>query len=444
MFVPIQDFPAVVVAEEHQHAFLALLPKLEAIARAAFASIRCRHGRADAVADVVAYGFASFLRLKQRGKDPNAFPVAFSKFVVMAVRNGRAIGREFSSRDVMSKHAQRRHDITVHRLDDPLPDQGGWWRDMVIDLRTNVADQAAFNVDFPEWMGTLPAVKQHVTRLLAAGYATDATAELADISAGRVRVVVRRCVASTDRRETDPAIVIRGGRSGVTLSAVIGEIAVICVEPGKCPDDMLIIPSSALAEFEGNGNDHVRLEPNEDGRGLASFGEAGSPQVRSFALALRERLPSFPALPDPFHPVEPGLLQALHDTTRTAAEEAIKFALNRVLLQGAKGTLVGTDSKQMLVVHGFHLPWTEDVLIPRVDVWDCLAADANGAAALGRNKDHVAVRAGSWTVVLKIDTKGRFPPYEQILPKLRTCNSVSNRAGINTAIDSRRATNAGP
>jgi hypothetical protein len=183
-------------ATEHAE-FLSLLPGLELWARTRF-RFRNAADRDDAVADAIAYGYASFLRLKQRGKDPSAFLVAFSKFVVMAVANGRAIGRKFSSRDIMCAHSLRSHCVAVHGFDDPLPDGEGWWRDMIADLRTNVADQAAFNVDFPAWIGTLSTVKQQVTKLLAHGHGTDVTAELAAMSAGRVSQLRRELAKSWD------------------------------------------------------------------------------------------------------------------------------------------------------------------------------------------------------------------------------------------------------
>jgi hypothetical protein len=179
-----------------EHAeFLSLVPALEIRA-----CIRFRYlnpvDRDDAVADAIAYAYGSFLRLKKRGKDPTDFPAAFTKFVVMAVARGRAIGRKFTSRDVLSAHAQRRHSVTVHRIDDGISNGGGWWRDLIIDLRTNVADQAAFNVDFCEWIDTLSTVKQNVTKLLAEGHATAETAELAAVSPGRVSQLRRELAAS--------------------------------------------------------------------------------------------------------------------------------------------------------------------------------------------------------------------------------------------------------
>jgi hypothetical protein len=182
------------IRPEHTE-FLALIPGLETWARIRFRSLN-RTDREDAVADAIAYGYASFLALMERGKNPRDFPVAFSKYVVMAVGSGRAIGRKLSSRDVMSKHAHRRHSVTVHRFDDPLPRGDGWWSDMIADLRTHVADQAAFAVDFPDWLGSLSDVKQEITRLLAHGHPATETAEMADVSTGRVSQIRRELAQS--------------------------------------------------------------------------------------------------------------------------------------------------------------------------------------------------------------------------------------------------------
>jgi hypothetical protein len=183
-------------ANPPKHAeFLSLVPGVEAHAR-----IRFRHlnpsDREEAVADAVAYGFASFLRLTRRGKEPTAFPVAFSRFTAQAVSNGRAVGRRFTSRDVMAWPAQRRRGVTVHRFDDPTPDGGGWWRDVAAGSRAGVADQAAFNIDFPKWLSALTAVKRRVAKLLAQGHPTGATAGLVGVSPARVSQIRQELAAS--------------------------------------------------------------------------------------------------------------------------------------------------------------------------------------------------------------------------------------------------------
>lgn len=173
-------------------AFESLVPRLRTHAR-----VRFRHlnpsDREEAVADTVAYGFASFLRLAGRGKDPTAFPGVFAHFVAQAVANGRRVTPRLSARDLLGRPRAVR--VAVHKLGDPMPD-GGWWRDLVVDRRVRVDEQAAFNVDFPAWLATLPAVKRRAAELLARGHRTDEVAAAARLSAARVSQLRRELADS--------------------------------------------------------------------------------------------------------------------------------------------------------------------------------------------------------------------------------------------------------
>jgi DNA-binding NarL/FixJ family response regulator len=172
--------------------FMSLVPRLETHARVRFRHLNATD-REEAVADVVAYGFASFLRLKERGKDPAAFPAVFAHFVARAVANGRGVVPRFSARDLLGRLLGER--VTVYKLDDPMPD-GGWWRDLALDRRVRVDEQAAFNIDFPAWLATLSAVKRRVAELLARGHATDEAADRTGLSAGRVSQLRRELADS--------------------------------------------------------------------------------------------------------------------------------------------------------------------------------------------------------------------------------------------------------
>jgi hypothetical protein len=173
-------------------AFESLVPRLRTHARVRFRHLR-PVDREEAVADVLAYGFASYLRLKERGKDPTTFPAVFAHFVAKAVANGRGVVRRLSARDLLGRPRGER--ITVHKLDDLMPG-GGWWRDLALDRRVRVDEQAAFNIDFPAWLGTLSAVKRHVAELLARGYGTDEVAQGTGVSAGRVSQLRRELADS--------------------------------------------------------------------------------------------------------------------------------------------------------------------------------------------------------------------------------------------------------
>jgi len=173
-------------------AFESLVPRLRTHARARFRHLR-PVDREEAVADVLAYGFASYLRLKERGKDPTAFPAVFAHFVARAVANGRGVVRRLSTRDLLGRPRGER--VTIRKLDDPMPG-GGWWRDLALDRRVRVDEQAAFNIDFPAWLATLPAVKRHVAELLARGHGTDEVARGTGVSAGRVSQLRRELADS--------------------------------------------------------------------------------------------------------------------------------------------------------------------------------------------------------------------------------------------------------
>jgi DNA polymerase-3 subunit epsilon len=164
-------------------AFLSLVPRLQTHARVRFRHLR-PVDREEAVAEVVAYGFASFLRLKERDKDPATFPAVFAHFVARAVANGRRVVRRPSARDLLARPRGGR--VAVHKLDDPMPG-GGWWRDAALDRRVRVDEQAAFNIDFPAWLATLPAPKRRVAELLARGHGTDEAASRTGLSPAACR-----------------------------------------------------------------------------------------------------------------------------------------------------------------------------------------------------------------------------------------------------------------
>jgi hypothetical protein len=230
--------------------------------------------------------------------------------------------------------------------------------------------------------------------------------------------VLRRCVTPTERKRLDPFVTVRGSKAGSSLQAVLEEVALRLDvgQPAKSAPE-LALPVSALAAIGGEGDGLVRLEAAGKDRGRASLVEEASSRSLTFPTRPPDTLPPFPAMPGKFQPLDRGFLSALREASRTAAPDRTKFALNRVLLQGKRGTAVATDSKQMLVQTGLNLPWSEDVLIPRLDVWEMPELREPEAVAIGRTASHVTVRIGSWLIAVMIDKSGRFPPYEEILPR---------------------------
>src|SRR5262249_49847553 len=146
----------------------------------------------------------------------------------------------------------------------------------------------------------------------------------------------------------------------------------------------------------------------------------------------------FPALPARFRSMGPEFLQALADASETAAREHTRYALERVLLRGKTGQIVATDGKHLLRQSGFRFPWQDDVLVPRLTVWGCPELAHEGPVIIGRTDTHVFVRARLWTFALMVDTTGRFPAFENVLPRSTSLTGVSGRS--NSATDGRLKT----
>ena len=66
----------------------------------------------------------------------------------------------------------------------------------IADPRIAVADQAAFNLDFPVWLTTLTKVKRRAAELLASGYTTNAVAQLLRLCPARVSQLRRELAVS--------------------------------------------------------------------------------------------------------------------------------------------------------------------------------------------------------------------------------------------------------
>jgi hypothetical protein len=186
--------------------------------------------------------------------------------------------------------------------------------------------------------------------------------------------------------------------------------------PGSFPPAVLTLPVQALADWEGKTDTLVTLESRRGGPVVARWDDGGVPQTATYDAGQRDRSPPFPDLPTQFVANAPGLLQALHEAMSTAQPQASRFATDQVLLRGAQGQIVGTDGRQLLLQSGFHFPWGEDLLVPRVPVFGGRELDQEASVEVGRTSSQVAVRAGPWTFWLTIDPSGRYPPAEAVVP----------------------------
>ena len=167
--------------------FLALLPRIEAHAKIYFRDVRCSSTRADRIAEAVALAWKWFVRLVKRGKDAALFVSALAKFAVKAVECGRRLTGMEKAKDVMNRQTQQRRGFAVEKLpefstlsDNPLTDA------LADNTVTPPPDAAAFRVDFPRWLASLPRRDRRLAKELMVGEPTLDTAHRFRMSPARV------------------------------------------------------------------------------------------------------------------------------------------------------------------------------------------------------------------------------------------------------------------
>jgi hypothetical protein len=186
---------------EQLHAeFRAILPRIQTHAEIHFRHLKCPGRRADAIAETVAVSWAWFLRIIDKGKDVTEFVSTLASYAVRHVRSGRRLCGKEKSRDVLSALAQQRHHFKVESLvlpsrrdhesiySDPHGQQhmDAYEERLRDNTQSPVADQAAFRVDYPQWLAQLGQRNREIVADMTLDLGTGELALKHKISAGRV------------------------------------------------------------------------------------------------------------------------------------------------------------------------------------------------------------------------------------------------------------------
>jgi hypothetical protein len=164
--------------------FIAALPKIEDVARFRFRHLR-PEAKEEKVAETVALAWREYRKLCERGKNPDEFVTTLADFSARAVRNGRRLAGKTRSGDVMAEKAQKKHGFEVGPLPD-LPEECEATDALKDNTQTPPPDQAAFRIDYTNWLSRFPEKKRRVIEHLAlGGKRSDAAKELG-LSAGRI------------------------------------------------------------------------------------------------------------------------------------------------------------------------------------------------------------------------------------------------------------------
>jgi hypothetical protein len=170
--------------------FLLMLPKIRRQAGYYLRHVS-KKDRADAVQEVVASAFVSWVRLNDRGKADLAFAGPLARYGACQYLAGRRVGSQMNGHDVTSHYCQRRKKIMVEQLD-RFDDPTDQWQEIVVeDRHSGPADVATTRIDFGAWLESLPVRTRHVAETLATGEATSHVARMFGCSASRISQIRR-------------------------------------------------------------------------------------------------------------------------------------------------------------------------------------------------------------------------------------------------------------
>jgi hypothetical protein len=176
------------------------------------------------------------------------------------------------------------------------------------------------------------------------------------------------------------------------------------------------VPLEALADFEGRDETPVAIEMVDPGRTRARWADRGVPASRDYDAPELATLAEFPALPDPWHESSPALFDALAEACAAAGVASPRYALDCIELRGDRREVAATDGRQLLILGGFNFPWGGNLLVGRCPAFARPELPRDDGVDVGLAGDHVAFRAGPWTIWLTVKSGVRFPDVDRALP----------------------------
>ncbi len=202
---------------------------------------------------------------------------------------------------------------------------------------------------------------------------------------------------------------------GLTLQSSNPQLSVTLTLPLASEPDTFAVPAQLLVDCSDGRIGEVSLTCAEH-QILARWTERGIPHERDYLPFELQKLPPVPPLPTAWTENPPTFLEALRQAMASTDPDSLRYAIGCVQLDGAAGCLRATDGRQALVQSGFQFPWTEALLIPGSKLFEAAALPRDAVVQIGRTTDHVVLRIGAWTLAFTIQTSGRFPEIERIIP----------------------------
>jgi hypothetical protein len=171
-----------------QASFLALvLPRILSHGRVYFRGIQCPNRQEDAIQEMISLAWNWHLRLAENGKDSTLFPTALASYAARAVRTGRGLVGQESSKDVLSLLTQQRHHFAAGKLPDFETLSDHPLTEALADNTQSPPDEiVCFKLDFSAWLDSLTERNRGIVEDLMVGERTGDVAHKYGLSAGRI------------------------------------------------------------------------------------------------------------------------------------------------------------------------------------------------------------------------------------------------------------------
>ena len=165
--------------------FLAMLPRIRRQAGYYLRRLPTDE-RVEAIQEIVASAFVSYVRLIERGKAELAFAGPLARYAACQYLRGRRVGSRMNGDDVTSHYCRQKKGLSLEQLDH-FDDPTNEWEQLVVeDKHSTPAEVASTRIDFRAWLESLPERTRHVAETLATGEATSHVARMFGCSASRI------------------------------------------------------------------------------------------------------------------------------------------------------------------------------------------------------------------------------------------------------------------
>jgi hypothetical protein len=230
--------------------------------------------------------------------------------------------------------------------------------------------------------------------------------------ARKLRAVLRRA-GFKPRGGLAPPVAFHAGPDGLQIRSMAADIAVEYRVPGAFSAEELTVPLELFDDCQGKQNELVTLESGtKNNTTIASWRDSGIPQLIEYEAKPVQK--PFPEVPTTLSPVDAEFWPALRAAAECTDQSPSRYALHNLQLRGETGQVCAADGRQVYWHGGFQFPWTGDVLVPASGVLGCAELAGEGNVEIGQTESSLVLRIGNWTLVLTIDSVGRFPALDEI------------------------------